>query len=272
MESGTLQIGRIRESLRTRRVGRRIEYFVSTTSTNDEAWRRIHEPDADGLVVLAEHQSAGRGRMGRAWESPRGASLLCSVAVVDGARELSGGDLSMLTAVAACDAIRVCAGVHATIKWPNDLLVDGRKVAGILIESRARQDGVPAYVIGIGVNCLQQRGHLSEGWGDAATSLELESDGVIDRTGLAMALLAELDRWLARPRAWTTDRLRTAWLALAEPMGQRVVLRSRGKLYAGSMIDIDPAAALVVQLDEGGIRAFAAADTTWMKRESLTAR
>ena len=224
--------------------------------------------NADGLVIFAEYQSAGRGRLGSRWESPRGASILCSVAVVDQARELDGGELSLLAAVAARDAVASCTEIVPTIKWPNDLLVSGRKLGGILVEARVYHNEVRAYVVGIGINCLQQKGHIPMALSGKATSLELESRQAIDRDAVAIALLQELDRWLAAPGDWTCDALRREWLARCEPMGRRVLLRHGGKVYSGSMVDIDPTAALVVQLDEGGIRAFNAADTTIVGRGS----
>lgn len=90
----------------------------------------------------------------------------------------------------------------------------------------------------------------------------------MDRTALAVSLLRELDRWLARPRTWSDAGLRQAWLARAGPMGHRVCLQHGGKVFSGSMVDLDPSAALVVQLDEGGVRAFDAANTTIVQRES----
>ncbi len=282
-----LDVDRICGALDTKRVGRRIEHLQSTGSTNDEAWERIDAglaPDggrrgtgaqpvgeADGLVVFAEHQSAGRGRLGRRWESPRGASVLCSVALVDRQGELEGGELSLLAAVAARDAVVACTEVVPTIKWPNDLLVGGRKLGGILVESRVLPGEVRAYVVGVGINCLQQKGHIPAALAEKATSLELESVCAIDREAVAIALLRELDRWLAAPDTWTCETLRREWLARCEPMGQRIFLRHAGKEYSGSIVDIDPTAAMVVQLDEGGLRAFNAADTTIVGRGSAAA-
>jgi len=261
MAEGTLDIDYIRSEVGTERIGRRIEHILSTCSTNDEAWKRIDDTDADGLVVLAEHQSAGRGRLGRIWQSPRGASLLCTTAIVDVQDELNGGELSLLAAVAARDAIVGRTDVVPAIKWPNDLVVTGKKLGGILIESRLVSSGVRAYVVGIGINCLQHEGHFPSELAGAATSLEIQSRHHIDRNGLAVALIEQLDRWLARPAAWTSDGLRDAWLARSEPVGHRITVQHRGKTYSGSVLDIDPRAALIVQLDEGGIRAFNAADT-----------
>jgi BirA family biotin operon repressor/biotin-[acetyl-CoA-carboxylase] ligase len=184
------------------------------------------------------------------------------VVIVDERRELHGGELSLVAAIAVRDAVASCTEIVPTIKWPNDVLVSGRKLGGILVEARVYHNEVQAYVVGLGINCLQQKGHIPVDLAEKATSLELESRQGIDRDAVAIAVLQELDRWLAAPGAWTYETLRREWLTRCEPMGRRVVLRQAGKVYSGSMLDIDPTAALVVKLDEGGIRAFNAADTT----------
>jgi BirA family biotin operon repressor/biotin-[acetyl-CoA-carboxylase] ligase len=269
MWQATIDIDRIKQELCTVRIGRHIEHLTSTSSTNDEAWQRIDADYADGMVILAEHQSVGRGRLGRVWHSPRGAGLLCSVAVLDRAGELSGGDLGLLTAVAACDAIGSCTEIIPAIKWPNDLRVSGKKLGGVLVEARNRRDGVQTYVLGTGINCLQQHGHFPEELADAATSLELESRQAIDRTALAVSLLTELDRWLAEPQSWDYGQLHSAWLSRCESIGGYVVLRCADRVYRGTVIDVDPKAALVVQLDEGGLRKFRAADTTIVAPDTM---
>ena len=261
-------MARIRsESTGNRRVGRRIECVTSTSSTNDEAWRRIDADGADGIVILAEHQSSGRGRLGRTWVSPRGASLLCSVGIVGAPVEvtaggITGGEIGLLTAVAVCEAVADRTELIPTIKWPNDILVADRKLGGVLVEARGLQNGRPAYVVGIGINCLQQAGHFTGDLALTATSLEVESRQPIDRSALAISLLRTLDRWLAAPEAWEYADLRRAWSRWFHSIGRRVALRHADQIHSGTILDVDPHAALVVQLDEGGIRKFNAADTT----------
>ena len=177
------------------------------------AWR-----ERDSLPFLACHISC------------KGASLLCSVLLVRAEHDPGGGELSLCSAIAARDAIAKSTDVVPTIKWPNDLLVGNRKLGGILIESRLRRDGATAFVVGFGINCLQQRGHLADDLADTATSLELESKQATNRTTLAISLLSELDHWLSTPRSWTDADLRREWLARSQPLGARI--RLRGALRA----------------------------------------
>ena len=262
---GAYQLDRLPKALRVGRVGRQIIYRPTLTSTNDEAWQLFESAPAaevDGAVVLADHQTAGRGRLGRGWHAPRRASLLLSLLLVDEAGDLEGGALALLSAVAVCDAVTFTLDLPPRIKWPNDVLVDGRKLAGILIESRLHANGVRGYVIGVGINCLQQAGHFPPELGNRATSLELRSTRPVDRTEVAFRLLTEFERRLKERQAEGDDALRQAWLERAEPPGYRVALRQRGKDFTGVVLDVDPSAGLVVQVDGGGVRLFGAAETT----------
>jgi len=283
MSHGLLDIEKLRESLHTRRVGRRIELMPSTTSTSDEAWQRVDAEDADGLVVFTEQQTRGRGRHGRFWHSPRGASLMFSLVLREKtgsnsagqieSESMTGGQLALLTPVAVASAIESTTGVRAAIKWPNDLVVRRRKIGGILIESRRKPDRRPGngaaspfastfYVVGVGVNCLQQRGHFPAELENRATSLDLESVEPIDRQVVALHILTELDRWLAPPRSWTDRDLHEAWLVRSDMIGQHVRLRQGEREFSGTVTDVDPSAALLLQLDQGGLRRFPVQDTT----------
>jgi len=271
IDSGTLRLDDIEGAIRRRRIGRRIVFLPTTHSSNDEAWRRAGDEDADGLVVLTDHQSGGRGRFGRTWHAPRGAGLLCSVLLIDGPGELTGDRLGLIAAIAVRDAVMACTEIRPSIQWPNDVMVRDRKLAGVLIESRTVGEGLRAYVIGIGINCLQHRAHFDADLMDKATSLEIESRLRVDRTRLAIALLDALDGWLADPTAWGVSDLRSRWLAAADVLGRRVRVRQAGRYYEGSIIDVDPQSALVIRLDSGGIRAFSAGDTTVVSQGSATA-
>lgn len=271
--------------LSLRRVGRatasgpNVHLVDSTTSTNDLAWEHLGSPDADGLVVFAEHQTRGRGRLGRTWQSPRGASLLCSILLVEegapaGPRQaVLGSQLALVVGVACFDAIAEATGLRIELRWPNDLVVQGRKLGGILVESRkvtaeAGPGGLKSaalrvgYVLGVGINCCQHRGHFPPELGDRATSLDLVSPRPVDRHAVARAVLVHLDRWCAELSALTGTAVRQAWLERAAPLGNRIRLQHEGRRYSGHVIDLDPTASLVVQLDRGGRRLFDAAHTT----------
>ena len=165
-----------------------------TTSTNDVVLQMAHEGASEGLVVFAEHQTAGRGQRGNAWQSSAGKGLLCSillrpnVAVHDSARLVDWAVKGIAwTIESAC----FCT---ATIKPPNDIYIDGRKVAGVLVEMRAQPGAPHLAVVGIGVNVNQTLGHFPEELRERAISLAIVLGRPIERNTLAIALLRNLDQ------------------------------------------------------------------------------
>lgn len=250
-----------------RRIGRRIEVFGEVDSTNQVVLSALSRPGSDGLVVMADFQSSGRGRQGRTWLSPRGAGILCSVGLITrdptwtgpGVHFASdrsvtqgfGGLLTLVSAVAACEAIRRATEVTPAIKWPNDLRVNGRKLGGILIESRLIQPGSRGWVVGLGINCLQHAGHFPPELREIATSLELAASHPIDRMTVARELLRSLDYWLADEREITPELVHSAWMGYAEPLGQPVRLLRHGLEVTGRTLLVDPTGGLVLQCDDG---------------------
>lgn len=255
-----LSAAAISKGLKTNRVGRLVNVLDEAVSTNDVALSAVEaDPQADGLAVFTEFQTAGRGRQGRSWHAPRGASLLCSVVIL-GPDDVSGaGVLTLVAGVAACDAVREATAVWSVLRWPNDVYVRSRKLGGVLVESRPTRNAQRAWVIGVGINCYQHASHFPSEIRAGATSLELESSYAIDRLRLAQDLLRELDRWLAQGDGIDAGRVREAWLDRSETLGQRVRLLSEGRTFEGCTLDVDPQTGLLVQLDDGVRRWFDAA-------------
>jgi len=158
-----------------------------TTSTNDRARELAMAGAPAGTVVLAEEQTAGRGRQGRSWSAPRGRGLTLSVLLRPDPAQL--GMLPLAAAVAACEACESVAAVECAIKWPNDVLVDGRKLAGILIESRPQEGWV---VVGIGFNVDTSAAELGPELEQTATSLRIETGAPVDRERVLDALIKGL--------------------------------------------------------------------------------
>jgi BirA family biotin operon repressor/biotin-[acetyl-CoA-carboxylase] ligase len=268
MKAGApLNAERIRRELNVHRIGRQVRALADAASTNQLCLDAADESN-DGLVIFAEHQSAGRGRMGRTWSAPRGSSLLFSVLLIEPAGIVRPDRWSLKAGVAAAEAVRAETDVEALLKWPNDVVVlrggRARKLGGVLIETR-RLPGArkQAWVIGVGLNCLQHAGHFPPELGDAATSLEIETAGPVDRQSLACRILQQLDaEW---SRADDDADLRERWLQLALPiLGRQVVLEAEGRRWRGTVVDVEPAEGLILQLADGGRRAFGL-QTSWVE-------
>lgn len=249
----------IQSGLKASRLGRKIILLDTAASTNDAAWGYAGQADCDGLCVLAEQQTAGRGRRGRTWHSQSGQSILFSLLLSPNAGSLSL--LSLAAPVAVAETISLTCGLDAAVKWPNDVLIDGRKVAGILIESR-KSGGQEFFVVGIGINVHQDKAFFNAQPMDTpATSLDIESGRQIDRNQFIKTMLEQLEYRFSTP----SESIVEEWKRRNRQIGERIQLESDGKLYSGTCVGIDPAEGLIIQLDGGGIRMFSAATSTVVK-------
>jgi BirA family biotin operon repressor/biotin-[acetyl-CoA-carboxylase] ligase len=216
----------------------------TTGSTSDDALARVRAGAPHGTVLLADAQTKGRGRGGRTWISPPGANLYLSVILRPVLLPHEAPPLTLAAAVAVCDAVRGL-GCRATIKWPNDVLVDDKKVAGILTESSTRGGRLEAVVIGIGINVNWTE--LPPELAPTATSLALALGHAVDRDRLASDLLAALGQWIGRHLADGAAPIARAWRERAATLGRRVSTIQG----TGLARDIDDDGALIVELDDG---------------------
>ncbi|MCB9851451.1 MAG: biotin--[acetyl-CoA-carboxylase] ligase [Phycisphaerales bacterium] len=248
--------------LSAQRVGKRIVVLPEVDSTNTFALKLAERPDVDGIVVFAERQTSGRGRLGRVWHCPNGAGLMFTVLLREPAGATTPAAWMMLAGFAVVRGIVDSTDVVPSLRWPNDVYVGDRKLAGILVESRREDDGVETIAIGVGVNCLQQAGHFPPEVRDRAVSLDMLSNAPIDRQSVACSVLATLDRSLLELVHRDESRLIELWQTHSADIGARVELQSDGHTYRGRIIDIHPRDGLLVQLDDGGRRQFDPAVTT----------
>jgi len=258
-----LDVDIIKADLNTGGIGSEVLVFKSTSSTNDVAWDYANNQSNHGLCVFAEHQSSGRGRMGTDWQSESGDSVLCSVLIFDGG--LSADLLTLSSAVATAEAISDLSGKPAKIKWPNDVMIDEKKVAGILLESRTIDDKA-AYVIGIGINCHQDK-RFFQGveLQMPATSIDIHSGRRVDRNKLAGKLLTSLQIQFEQARN-DPDKIIDRWRQLSSLLGHHITVQYNQRQFKGNCIGLDPARGLILQLEAGGIRMFDAAHTRIVKQ------
>lgn len=247
-----------------RRIGRKVEIHAELDSTNNWALEHLvveAGKESDGQVVFAEYQTAGRGRFGRDWLTPRGAGLCFTFILWESTSPACFARLIMETAIAVAEGIEAVTDVEVGIRWPNDLYVRGRKLAGILVELRGATGGI-AIAVGVGVNCLQQPGHFPPELRDRATSLEIESHNPIDRNVVGRSVLTSLDRFFGAANPPSDEVLTGAWLNRSTDVGTHVTLHHDGHAFAGRILDISPKSGLLLQLDDGGRRLFDPATTS----------
>ncbi len=245
----------------TKRIGRKILVYNHTSSTNDIAAEYAKNKGNDGLAIFAEEQTAGRGRTGAKWLSSRSDSILCSILLTD--CKCNPELLSLACPVAVAEAVGKIAHSHAKIKWPNDIILNGKKVAGIMVESKT-VNGSTVYIIGIGINCYQKKTSFPQELQTTATSIAIESGSICDRISLAKRLLSSLDHWLEVAEN-TGKKITDRWRKLNTLLNQRITVIYNGRKFTGNCIGVDPEKGLILQLDRGGVRMFHAAHTTIAK-------
>jgi BirA family biotin operon repressor/biotin-[acetyl-CoA-carboxylase] ligase len=236
--------------LNTHDIGRTIHYRDVLPSTNDLAFRLAQEGAFHGEVVIADQQTQGRGRRGRTWVSPAGLNLYFSVILRPELTPQRAPELTLLTAVAVAETLRE-AGGHAFIKWPNDLLVEGRKISGILTELSAEPETIHFVVVGVGVNLNAHSTDFPPELSGLATSLAEVRGQKVPRALFTAALWTRLENWLELHQEQGFPPVREAWRALCETLGQDVLVKTERREFRGRAEDIDDLGALLVRTPDG---------------------
>lgn len=235
-------------------------------STNLEARRLAREGCPEGAVVLAARQTGGKGRLGRAWFSPPG-NLYLSVVLRPPLPPAQAPQISLMAGVALAETIAAVApGAQARVKWPNDLWLGGRKLAGVLAELETTAEGALAFIIlGIGVNLVTPAGGFPAELREIATSLQAELGQAPPRGACARALVRVLERWY---NMWLRDgfeRVRAAWEVCSITRGLPVAVRSAGELLLGVEQGIEPDGALRLRRPDGAVVRVLAGDLEWRR-------
>ena len=251
---------------KTRVVGRDIQVFEQTTSTNDVIEKLARDGVKEGVVVFAESQTRGRGRLGRKWISPTRKGLWFSVLLRPSVSPQETTQLTVASATALRRAIKTVTGLSAEIKWPNDLLLGGKKVAGILTEMSAEVDRVQHIILGIGVDVNQDANEFPAELRGIATSLKIEAGEAISRAGLATEMLRELDADYTRIGAGKFPQLADEWEAGCATIGKNVSVQMGARLIRGRAEALDDDGALLVRTEHGHLERVIGGDVTLEKR------
>ena len=246
----------ITENLGTCFVGRRVIYYPSLTSTMEVARREAQQGAAEGTVIVADEQTAGRGRLKRAWLSPKG-SISLSVILYPSLAHLSS--LIMLASLAVVHSIEAVTGLKPQIKWPNDVLINGRKVCGILIESDVRGDIVKYSIIGIGVNVNLRLADYPEIQA-IATSVSEELGRKESRLSMVRSLLVEIERLYLSLS--TGGSVYEEWRDSLVTLGKRVRVRSGETTYEGVAESVAGDGNLLLRGLDGNLTRIVAGDVT----------
>jgi BirA family biotin operon repressor/biotin-[acetyl-CoA-carboxylase] ligase len=221
-------------------IGHRVLRFDSIESTNTHALDLADDPANDGVVVLANQQTAGRGQHGRRWLSPPGSGILMSLVVFPPPALRKAPLLTAWATVSVCDVILAVTGLQAKMKWPNDVLVGGKKVCGILIEQRTVAScRTPATVLGIGLNLHHSAAAFADAGLPDAGSLAMLTERALDRDEIAQRLIRQLDDYYEQMRRGDLAALEACWTRRIGLRGREVVAQTAGGDYRGRLRALD---------------------------------
>jgi BirA family transcriptional regulator, biotin operon repressor / biotin---[acetyl-CoA-carboxylase] ligase len=250
--------------LTTRAFGRQIEYRESVGSTNDLAKQLARVGAPEGLLVVADEQTAGKGRLGRAWSTPKASALAMSLVLRPRLPPHEAPRITLVAAVAAAEAVQAVTGLPVGIKWPNDLHLQGRKFCGILTEMEAEMERIGFVVCGMGLNVNLPREQLPPEFRETATSLLAELGRPVRRAALVQAIMARFEEAYGLFAAGRFGEVLDRWRALSVTLGQPVrVLSVTGEpTLEGLAEEVDPDGALLVRLPGGELRRVLAGEVS----------
>jgi BirA family biotin operon repressor/biotin-[acetyl-CoA-carboxylase] ligase len=247
---------------KSRIIGRDIHVFEQTTSTNDVVEKLARDGVREGVVVFAESQTRGRGRLGRKWVSPARKGLWFSILLRPNLRPQETTQLTVASAIALRRAVFSQTRLPVEIKWPNDILIGGKKAAGILTELSAELDRVRHVILGIGIDVNQDAHEFSVELRKTATSLKIENGESLSRAALAAAALRELDLEYSRICAGRFSDIAAEWMEHCATIGKDVTVQIGDRKIRGRAESLDDDGALILRSEHGRLQRITGGDVT----------
>lgn len=250
----------IQKHLQTVTYGRTIDYYKSCDSTQILAHDAAQTGVPDGTLIVAEEQTAGKGRLSRPWSSAAHKGIWMSLIVRPSLMPQQAPQMTLVAAVAIVRAIENITGIEATIKWPNDILIDGKKMTGILTELQSEPDRVKAIILGIGMNVNQDEDDFPEELKDIATSLKIEGRKPIDRAKMIAEILSFIESYTKMYEKHGFGPIKLLWEGYSNIAGKRIRAVMLNETVEGTAIGISEEGLLELQLDNGTVRGIYSAD------------
>lgn len=246
--------------LNTKQLGRNIDYYTSCTSTQIIAADKARQGASHGTVIISEEQTAGKGRLERSWDSTANKGIWMSVIIRPTISPEFAAQFTLVSAVAITQAIQEVTNLTPQIKWPNDILINGKKVTGILTELQADMDIVHSIIIGIGVNVNQELSAFDESIQNIATSLKMENGEEVDRSLLVAKILYYLEKYGDLYVEKGFEPIKILWESHNCTIGKRIRATMLRETLEGVALGITKDGILELRLDSGEIRGIYSAD------------
>jgi BirA family biotin operon repressor/biotin-[acetyl-CoA-carboxylase] ligase len=246
-------------------IGHKINFYPKIGSTNDEAFDLAAAGSPEGTVVIADSQTEGKGRLQRVWHSPSGSNIYTSIILRPNLEPDRAPQISILTGVAVAEVIdNFCPGM-VNLKWPNDVLLKGKKVCGILAQLKTSASRVDFIILGIGINININYNQLPQDIKNTATSLAIETGRKISRQELIISLYENLAKWYKKLMKGGFSAVKEKWLSMAPMIGQRVQIMSGNEVVSGKALGIDEQGSLLLLTAEDRRIKISAGDATILK-------
>ncbi len=250
----------IQLGLKTEVLGRNIHFEESVTSTQQIAHRLAYEGAIEGTIVVAEEQTTGRGRLDRAWYSPKHTGIWMSMILRPQIPPSKAPQLTLLAAVGVVQAIQEVTGLEPDIKWPNDILLNQKKLVGILTELQAETDRINSVIIGIGINVNQDINHFPESLHHIASSLSIEKGENIDRAKLIQTILLKIEKLYNEYLQHGFKVVKLLWESYATSIGKNIVARTLSGSIEGKALGINDEGVLLIEDASGVVHHIYSAD------------
>lgn len=242
-------------------VGKEILFFDTVLSTNTVALA-LADTHGEGTVVVADCQEKGRGKRGRSWVSPPGVNIYLSIILRPAIAPERVNLLTMMSAVACSRAVHEATGLDVALKWPNDLMVSGKKLGGILTETKITPHTVLVAVVGIGINVNMDAGDFPEHIRSTATSIRLETGTLFQREGIIEKILDEMDHWYRSLQSGDSQRVIDEWRSRNDTLGRMIHVRHGSMTAMGVAEAVDDRGLLLVRLSSGDLLPVSTGDIT----------
>ncbi len=262
-DSDLLLPNEIKDGLNTKVFGQKdIAYFKTIDSTNIKAKSLAEEGAPEGTLVIAEQQTKGRGRKGRDWLSPEGDGIYATLVLRPAMSPGRAPGITLMTAVALAEALISLLQIEITIKWPNDILVKGKKLAGILTEITSEMDAVNYIVVGLGLNVNTPAENFSEEIRKTATSIYIETGKPFSRAGLVQAYFQQFEKYYGMYKRNDIAPIMHRWKQLSGFIGQKIMVDEIGHKHIGKVADIADNGVLILRDDQGKLHRIFSGDVT----------
>lgn len=249
----------------TGRIGHKVHFFETTDSTNKVAFQLAVDGAEEGAIVVADTQTRGKGRLNRAWLSPPGCNLYLSIILRPNIRIDEAPQISIVSGVGVADTMLSYFPSSASLKWPNDILINGRKICGILTEMRVKGRRLDFVIAGIGLNVNMMKEHFDEHLRNTATSVLMESGKIYSRIVIMARLIDSFEKWY---NVFLNDGftpIHEFWMDHAYGIGEKIIISFKDDVIEGKLKGLDKDGTLLVEEDTGKMHKILTGDTTVLK-------